>query len=70
MKFGLLYEIEVLQPWDENSQRNAFWEALDQIKLAEEVGFDYAWCVEHHFLGEFSISSAPEVFLFRRRPAH
>jgi alkanesulfonate monooxygenase SsuD/methylene tetrahydromethanopterin reductase-like flavin-dependent oxidoreductase (luciferase family) len=63
MRFGLLYEIEVLQPWDENSQRNAFWEALDQIKLAEEVGFEYAWCVEHHFLGEFSISSAPEVFL-------
>jgi len=63
LKFGLLYEIEVLQPWDENSQRNAFWEALDQIKLAEEVGFDYVWEVEHHFLGEFSISSAPEVFL-------
>ncbi|HEY5638616.1 MAG TPA: LLM class flavin-dependent oxidoreductase [Dehalococcoidia bacterium] len=63
MKFGLLYEIEVLQPWDENSHRNAFMEALDQIKLAEEVGFDYVWEVEHHFLGEFSISSAPEVFL-------
>ncbi|MCI0813529.1 MAG: LLM class flavin-dependent oxidoreductase [Chloroflexi bacterium] len=63
MKFGLLYEIEVLQPWDENSHRNAFMEALEQIKLAEEVGFDYVWEVEHHFLGEFSISSAPEVFL-------
>ena len=63
MKFGLLYEIEVVQPWDENSHRNAFMEALDQIKLAEEVGFDYVWEVEHHFLGEFSISSAPEVFL-------
>lgn len=63
MKFGLLYEIEVLQPWDENSHRNAFWEAMEQIKLAESVGFDYVWEVEHHFLGEFSLSSAPEVFL-------
>lgn len=63
MKFGLLYEIETLQPWDEHTQRNAFLEAIDQIKLAEQVGFDYVWCVEHHFLGEFSISSAPEVFL-------
>ena len=63
MKFGLLYEIEKLQPWDANSHRNAFQEAMEQIKLAEEVGFDYVWEVEHHFLGEFSISSAPEVFL-------
>jgi alkanesulfonate monooxygenase SsuD/methylene tetrahydromethanopterin reductase-like flavin-dependent oxidoreductase (luciferase family) len=63
MKFGLLYEIEVMQPWDADSQKNAFWEALEQIKVAEEAGFDYVWEVEHHFLGEFSISSAPEVFL-------
>jgi alkanesulfonate monooxygenase SsuD/methylene tetrahydromethanopterin reductase-like flavin-dependent oxidoreductase (luciferase family) len=63
MKFGLLYEIERLQPWDERSHRDAFFEALEQIKLAEEVGFDYVWEVEHHFLGEFSLSSAPEVFL-------
>jgi alkanesulfonate monooxygenase SsuD/methylene tetrahydromethanopterin reductase-like flavin-dependent oxidoreductase (luciferase family) len=63
MKFGLLYEIEVLQPWGEHSHRDAFREAIEQIKLAEEVGFDCVWEVEHHFLGEFSISSAPEVFL-------
>ena len=63
MKFGLLYEIEKLQPWDENSQRNAYMEAMEQIKLAEDVGFDCVWEVEHHFLGEFSISPAPEVFL-------
>ena len=59
MQFGLLYEIEKTQPWDENSQRDAFTEAMEQIKLAEEVGFDYVWEVEHHFLGELSISSAP-----------
>jgi alkanesulfonate monooxygenase SsuD/methylene tetrahydromethanopterin reductase-like flavin-dependent oxidoreductase (luciferase family) len=63
MKFGLLYEIEKLQPWDADSHRRAFAEALEQIKLAEQVGFDYIWEVEHHFLGEFSLSSAPEVFL-------
>ena len=63
MKFGLLYEIEKTQPWGEGGQRAIFTEALEQIKLAESVGFDYVWCVEHHFLGEFSLSSAPEVFL-------
>jgi alkanesulfonate monooxygenase SsuD/methylene tetrahydromethanopterin reductase-like flavin-dependent oxidoreductase (luciferase family) len=63
MKFGLLYEIEKLQPWDGDSHRNAYREALEQITLAEQVGFDYVWEVEHHFLGEFSLSPAPEVFL-------
>ena len=63
MKFGILYEIEAMQPWDDDSHRNAYMESLEQIKLADEVGFDYVWEVEHHFLGEFSISSAPEVFL-------
>ena len=37
--------------------------ALDQVVLADEIGFDYAWEVEHHFLEEYSHSSAPEVFL-------
>ena len=37
--------------------------ALDQIELADKLGFDYAWEVEHHFLEEYSHSSAPEVFL-------
>jgi len=31
------------------------------VELADEVGFDYFWTVEHHFLREFSHCSAPEV---------
>jgi alkanesulfonate monooxygenase SsuD/methylene tetrahydromethanopterin reductase-like flavin-dependent oxidoreductase (luciferase family) len=31
--------------------------------LADRLGYDYAWEVEHHFLEEYSHSSAPEVFL-------
>src|SRR5206468_7228442 len=38
-------------------------DALDQVELADRVGFDYVWEVEHHFLEEYSHSSAPEVFL-------
>ena len=38
-------------------------QALDQIKLADEVGFDIVWAVEHHFLTEYAHSSAPEIFL-------
>src|SRR3954463_6500518 len=50
------------KPWDENEEYNTYHEALDQIELADKVGFDYVWEVEHHFLTEYSHSSAPEVF--------
>ena len=63
MKFGLLYEIEVPRPWTENSVANCFWEALEQVKAAEQAGFSHVFVVEHHFLDQFSVSSAPEVWL-------
>src|SRR4029077_5962333 len=37
--------------------------ALTQLELADNHGYDYAWVVEHHFLEEYSHSPAPEVFL-------
>jgi alkanesulfonate monooxygenase SsuD/methylene tetrahydromethanopterin reductase-like flavin-dependent oxidoreductase (luciferase family) len=63
MKFGLLYEIEVPRPWTETSVANCFWEALEQVKVAERAGFSHVFVVEHHFLDQFSVSSAPEVWL-------
>ena len=63
MKFGLLYELEMPKPWTKTKEREIFWEALDQIVLAEEMGFEYVWLVQHHFLTEFAHSCAPEVFL-------
>jgi alkanesulfonate monooxygenase SsuD/methylene tetrahydromethanopterin reductase-like flavin-dependent oxidoreductase (luciferase family) len=63
MKFGLLYEIEVARPWTETSVADCFWEALEQVKIAEEVGFTHVFSVEHHFLDQFSLASAPEVWL-------
>ena len=63
MEFALLYEIEVPRPWGENSIYDAFWEALEQVKVAEEAGFHTVWSVEHHFLDQFSVASAPEVWL-------
>jgi len=63
VKFGLLYEIEVPRPWTEDSVANCFWEALEQVKTAEQAGFSHVFVVEHHFLDQFSVSSAPEVWL-------
>ena len=63
MKLGLFYELPVPKPWDEDTERRIFHEALDQIELADKLGIDYVWEVEHHFLEEYSHSPAPEVFL-------
>jgi alkanesulfonate monooxygenase SsuD/methylene tetrahydromethanopterin reductase-like flavin-dependent oxidoreductase (luciferase family) len=38
-------------------------DALEQVELADKRGMDCVWEVEHHFLEEYSHSSAPEVFL-------
>ena len=62
MKFGLLYELEMLKPWYEGMEYDTYWQALAQVQFAEEMGFEYVWTVEHHFLTEFSHSSAPEVW--------
>jgi hypothetical protein len=37
MKFGLLYKIEVARPWAETSVVDCFWEALEQVKVADTV---------------------------------
>jgi alkanesulfonate monooxygenase SsuD/methylene tetrahydromethanopterin reductase-like flavin-dependent oxidoreductase (luciferase family) len=63
MKFGIFYEHQLPRPWDEGAELRIYQEALDQVELADRLGIDYAWEVEHHFLEEYSHSSAPEVFL-------
>ena len=63
MKFGIFYEHQLPRPWSEGREQQLFQDALSQVELADELGIDYAWEVEHHFLEEYSHSSAPEVFL-------
>jgi alkanesulfonate monooxygenase SsuD/methylene tetrahydromethanopterin reductase-like flavin-dependent oxidoreductase (luciferase family) len=63
MKFGIFYEHQLPRPWGPEDEHRLLKDALDQIELADRLGIDYAWEVEHHFLEEYSHSSAPEVFL-------
>src|ERR1041385_8219735 len=63
MKFGIFYEHQLPRPWEDGAELTLFQEALDQVELADRLGIDHAWEVEHHFLEEYSHSSAPEVFL-------
>jgi alkanesulfonate monooxygenase SsuD/methylene tetrahydromethanopterin reductase-like flavin-dependent oxidoreductase (luciferase family) len=63
VKFGIFYEHQLPRPWGPDSEHQLLKDALEQIELADRLGFDYVWEVEHHFLEEYSHSSAPEVFL-------
>ena len=63
MRFGVFYEMQLPRPWAPDDERRLFHEALEQVELADRLGHDYAWEVEHHFLDEYSHSSSPEVFL-------
>ncbi len=63
MRFGVFYELQLPKPWNADSEHRLVQEALAQIELADRLGIDYAWAVEHHFLEEYSHCSASEVFL-------
>jgi alkanesulfonate monooxygenase SsuD/methylene tetrahydromethanopterin reductase-like flavin-dependent oxidoreductase (luciferase family) len=64
VRFGIFYEHQNPRPWQaERSEHALLRDALAQVELADRLGFDYVWEVEHHFLEEYSHSSAPEVFL-------
>jgi alkanesulfonate monooxygenase SsuD/methylene tetrahydromethanopterin reductase-like flavin-dependent oxidoreductase (luciferase family) len=63
MRFGVFYELQLPKPWTQDAEHRLVQEALGQIELADRLGIDYAWAVEHHFLEEYSHCSASEVFL-------
>ncbi len=63
MRFGVFYELQLPKPWTQDAEHRLVQEALQQIELADRLGIDYAWAVEHHFLEEYSHCSASEVFL-------
>ncbi|NWK97408.1 LLM class flavin-dependent oxidoreductase [Sphingobium lactosutens] len=63
MKFGIFAELEHPRPWVEGGEQKLFEETLQQIELADRLGIDHVWAVEHHFMEEYSHSTAPEVFL-------
>ncbi|HLX89764.1 MAG TPA: LLM class flavin-dependent oxidoreductase, partial [Acidimicrobiales bacterium] len=63
MRFGIFYEHQLPRPWGPDDEHRLLMEALEQVDLADSLGFDHVWEVEHHFLEEYSHSSAPEIFL-------
>lgn len=56
MELGLLYEFDVPQPWagehpwgQRMAERRVYQENIEQIVLADRLGFEAVWLVEHHF---------------------
>ncbi len=47
-------EHQLPRPWEPGAELRLFQHALDQVELADRLGIDYAWEVEHHFLEEYS----------------
>jgi alkanesulfonate monooxygenase SsuD/methylene tetrahydromethanopterin reductase-like flavin-dependent oxidoreductase (luciferase family) len=63
VRFGLFYEHQLPRTDGKLDEGRLLADALEQVELADRLGIDYVWEVEHHFLEEYSHSSAPEVFL-------
>src|SRR6266508_5859958 len=63
MRCGIFDEHQLPRPWAPGDEHRLLKDALEQVELADRLGIDYLWLVEHHFLEEYSHSSAPEVFL-------
>lgn len=63
MKFGIFHELATPRPFTAENESKVLENALEQVRLADALGFDTVWAVEHHFLEGYSHSSAPELFL-------
>ncbi|MGH8672640.1 MAG: LLM class flavin-dependent oxidoreductase [Burkholderiales bacterium] len=62
MRFDLFYEI-CIPPWQVGGEAAAYQRVLDEITLADELGFGCSWLVEHHFTRHYSHCSKPELLL-------
>ena len=61
MQFGLLYECQRPFEGTEIDWNALYKETLEQCELADQVGFDNLWFVEHHFLTGFSGSPSQDA---------
>ena len=70
MELGLLYEFDCPQPWagehpwgQRIAERTAYRDNIEQIVLADKLGFEAVWLVEHHFRENRSHMPSNEVVL-------
>jgi hypothetical protein len=42
MKFGIFYELQLPRPWEPAGELRLYQNALDQVELADRLGYDFA----------------------------
>ncbi len=62
MKFSMIFEAQMSDPTAEH-EAQVLRDCVAQAVLADEMGFDTVWAVEHHGLKWYAHMSAPEIFL-------
>ncbi|MDA8381635.1 MAG: LLM class flavin-dependent oxidoreductase [Betaproteobacteria bacterium] len=62
MDFDLFYEL-AMPPFLARSEACAYEETMEEIVLADELGFRCAWFVEHHFMRGYSHLSKPDLLI-------
>ena len=62
MRFSLIYEAQTTDA-SRAGDRRVFEDMVEQSVLAEEMGFDVIWAVEHTALTNYAHMSVPETFL-------
>jgi alkanesulfonate monooxygenase SsuD/methylene tetrahydromethanopterin reductase-like flavin-dependent oxidoreductase (luciferase family) len=68
MKFGFFSLGHVPKPldaetWADGQEQERVNEWLEQAEAYERFGFDYIWVGEHHFMGEYTHMSAPDLYM-------
>jgi alkanesulfonate monooxygenase SsuD/methylene tetrahydromethanopterin reductase-like flavin-dependent oxidoreductase (luciferase family) len=70
VKLDLLFELHAAKPWTKphpygqrEAEQHTYYSAIEQVKLADRLGYGTAWFVEHHFRPEMSHCPAPEAVL-------
>ena len=62
MDFAILFEGQIANP-SRAKEQATLRAVVEQATLADELGFDRFYCVEHHTLEGYAHSSAPEILL-------
>ena len=63
MQIGMFYQLQVAKPWTARGESDRYWEMIEQVVYAEELGLASIWMADHQFRTEWSHSSAPDVTL-------
>lgn len=62
MEFSMIFEAQMVDP-SPASEQQVLHDSVEQAVLADQLGFDRVWAVEHHCLTQYAHMSAPETFL-------